>query len=54
MIEFFAMGGYAFFIWWSFGITFAVLIANVVWASVSHNRQLARIARRVRREGEVS
>ena len=28
--EFFAMGGYAFFVWSSYGLTFIVLLANIV------------------------
>ncbi len=30
MAEFFAMGGYAFFVWMSLGITAVVLVANLV------------------------
>jgi heme exporter protein D len=50
MAEFFAMGGYAFFVWMSLGITAVVLVANLVWASMSHRQQLQRITRRMRRE----
>jgi heme exporter protein D len=50
MAEFFAMGGYAFFVCMSLGITAVVLVANLVWASMSHSQQLQRITRRVRRE----
>ena len=28
--EFFAMGGYAFYVWTSFGLTFCVLLANII------------------------
>jgi heme exporter protein D len=28
--EFFAMGGYAFYVWTSYGITLVVLLANVI------------------------
>jgi heme exporter protein D len=28
--QFFAMGGYAFYVWTSYGVTLAVLMANVV------------------------
>ena len=52
MAEFFAMGGYAFYVWISFGISAVVLIANYVWASMSHRRQLSRVARRIRRENQ--
>ena len=50
MAEFFHMGGYAFYVWTSFGLAAVLLIALVVWASLNHRRELARIARRLRRE----
>lgn len=28
--EFFAMGGYAFYVWTSYGLTFVVLLANII------------------------
>lgn len=28
--EFFAMGGYAFYVWTSYGLTFIVLLANII------------------------
>ena len=28
--EFFAMGGYAFYVWTSFGLTFVILLANII------------------------
>lgn len=33
LAEFFHMGGYAFYVWFSYGLTFIVLLANVLWAS---------------------
>lgn len=30
MQEFFAMGGYAFYVWTSYGITLIVLLANII------------------------
>lgn len=38
MAEFFNMGGYAFFIWMSYGITALVLIANIVIPIVQEKR----------------
>ena len=32
MSEFFAMGGYAAFVWWSYGLTTAVLVGLAVFA----------------------
>lgn len=39
MKEFFLMGGYAFFVWTSYGIVAAVLIGNVI-AAKSHRRRV--------------
>lgn len=41
MNEFFHMGGYAFYVWTSIGITFVVLGANLI-APMVHHRQLRR------------
>ena len=38
MKEFFAMGGYAFFVWASYGIVAIVMIANVVAAKMKRKR----------------
>jgi heme exporter protein D len=38
MKEFFAMGGYAFFVWASYGIVAFVLIANVLAAIMKRKR----------------
>ena len=50
MAEFFHMGGYAFYVWTSFGLTALLLAGLVVWASLTHKRERARISRRLRRE----
>jgi heme exporter protein D len=39
--EFFAMGGYAFYVWTAYGITLAVLLANIV-IPVMQRRQFFR------------
>ena len=36
--EFFAMGGYAFFVWGSYGVTFALLALEVVLLAKRHKR----------------
>ena len=48
MTEFLSQGGYAFFVWSAFGMTFLLLIAEVI--QLRHNRRtiLARIGRLVR------
>lgn len=48
MQEFFAMGGYAAFVWPAFGITTAVLVLNVVTARRHDRKVLARNQRRLR------
>ncbi len=45
MTAFFRMGGYAQYLWPAYGITFAVVILNIVWA----RRTLARARREARR-----
>jgi heme exporter protein D len=50
MKEFFAMGGYAFYVWMSYGIALIVLIANLVSPLMQRRKLLADIARRQRRE----
>ena len=41
MQEFFAMGGYAFYVWTSYGLTLLVLLANVI-IPVSQRKQFFR------------
>ena len=50
MKEFFAMGGYAFYVWMSYGIALVVLIANLVSPLMQRRKLLAAIARRQRRQ----
>lgn len=51
--EFLHMGGYAFYVWTSYGIALLILLANII-APALHRRKLlsdiARKARRARRE----
>ena len=39
--EFFAMGGYAFYVWTAYGVTLAVLVANLV-IPIVQRKQLIR------------
>lgn len=48
--EFLHMGGYAFFVWWSYGITFAVLLALVVSSLTGRRSVIARVKRAIKRE----
>ncbi len=50
MKEFFAMGGYAFYVWMSYGIALVVLVANLIAPLSQRRRLLGDIARRRRRE----
>jgi heme exporter protein D len=49
MREFFEMGGYAFYVWTSYGVAMIVLVANLVAPLVQKRKLLADIARKVRR-----
>jgi heme exporter protein D len=44
------MGGYAFFVWTSYGITFAVLLANIISPILQRKKTIARIKRAIKRE----
>ena len=46
MTEFFAMGGYAAYVWSCFGLTFAVLVANVLVARGAQKKMLHEITGR--------
>ena len=55
MAEFFHMGGYAFYVWTSYGIAALVLIANLLAPRWQRRRlldELGRKARRSRRQQE--
>jgi heme exporter protein CcmD len=54
MREFLDMGGYAAFVWPAWGLTFVVVILNVIWArrSLARSREEAR-RRLVIRGGET-
>jgi heme exporter protein D len=49
MSEFFHMGGYAFYVWTSYGIALVVLVLNVLAPMRTRRRLLTDIARRARR-----
>jgi len=42
MSEFFYMGGYAFHVWTSYALGFAVLLINIIGPSMRHKRNLQR------------
>jgi len=49
MKEFFEMGGYAFYVWTSYGLAFVVLVSNLIVPIRQRRRILAEIARKLRR-----
>ncbi len=48
--EFFNMGGYAFFVWTSYGLTFLVIVANIVSPIMQRKKVISRIKRAMKRE----
>ncbi len=48
--EFFAMGGYAFFVWMSYGLTFLVILVNIVMPLIERKQVVKRVKRAIRRE----
>ena len=48
--EFFHMGGYAFFVWTSYGLTLAVIVANIVAPLMQRKKVISRIKRAIKRE----
>ena len=49
LIEFFHMGGYAFYVWTSYGIALVVLLVNVILPLRQRKKLLGDIARAARR-----
>ena len=47
--EFLDMGGYAFYVWTSYGITLVILVANVIGPLRLRRKLLTNIARAARR-----
>lgn len=50
MAEFFHMGGYAVYVWSSYGLAFVVLGANIVAARIKRKRTEQQLLRRLRSE----
>ena len=47
MSEFLHMGGYARYVWPSYGLTFAIVILNIIWARRSLRLAATRARRRL-------
>jgi heme exporter protein D len=52
--EFLHMGGYAFYVWTSYGIALLILLANIIAPVRQHRKLLSDISRRTRRERRES
>ncbi len=50
MTEFFAMGGYAFYVWLSVALTAVVLLFNIIIPLVRHKRLLQELRRSLERD----
>ncbi len=53
MTEFFAMGGYAFYVWLSVALTAVVLLFNIIIPLVRHKRLLQELRRSLERDAGV-
>jgi heme exporter protein D len=51
-VSFFSMGGYAYFVWFSYGISAIVLLANALLPARKEKKLLAEIAVRERGKSE--
>ncbi|MGH8134199.1 MAG: heme exporter protein CcmD [Steroidobacteraceae bacterium] len=52
MSQFLDMGGYAPFVWPAYGVTFAVVVLNIVWARRALARSRAEARRRIAMRAE--
>ncbi|EGV52169.1 hemagglutination activity protein [Candidatus Endoriftia persephone str. Guaymas] len=50
MSEFFNMGGYAMYVWPSYGLTFVILLVHFIAPLLQRKRTLNDIARKIRRD----
>ena len=48
--EFFAIGGYAYFVWMSYGIALLVIVFNIVMPMVHRKKVIKQVKRAIRRE----
>ena len=48
VVEFLGMGGYAFYVWWSYAVVCVVLALNLVAPLVRHRRVRRALARQIR------
>ena len=48
--EFFNMGGYAFYVWTSYALTFIVVVGNIISPIMQRKKVIKRIKRAIKRE----
>ncbi|MCG6937988.1 MAG: heme exporter protein CcmD [Gammaproteobacteria bacterium] len=48
--EFFNMGGYAFYVWTSYGLFILVIVANIISPMMQRKKVISHIKRTIRRE----
>ena len=46
-VEYLRMGGYAFYVWWSYGVVLAVLALNFIVPTIRHRRLRRVLARQI-------
>lgn len=51
--DFFAQGGYALYVWGSYGVGFALMLAEIIHLRRQHRTILARLGRLIRMRTEV-
>ncbi len=50
MSEFFAMGGYAFYVWTAYGLTFVLMLLGIIKPLLNHKHILRRLILKRQRE----
>jgi heme exporter protein D len=53
MIEFFHMGGYALYVWVSYGVAAVILIANIVLPKHQHKVMLKTLSKKIHRAEQL-
>lgn len=54
MIEFFAMGGYGFYVWASMGFALFLMLLEPIYLRIQHKNIVKNIQRKIRRESARS
>ena len=48
--EFFDMGGYAFYVWTSYGLTLVMVVANILMPMLQRRKVIAKVKRAIKRD----